>query len=98
MTRIFASCSTFLAKDQLLVQNEELAIARKVEQDAKIRVTAAANDKAQFLIQASHDLRQPMLSIGLFVSLLQMRPIVGETKRLTNRPMDSIGCRRSWLA
>lgn len=85
-----------LAKSQLLAQNEELAISRRLEQEAKIRITAAANDKAQFLIQASHDLRQPMLSIDLFVSILQMKPIVGESKRLLNilersvRSMDDL--------
>ena len=78
------------AKDQLLAQNDELIASRLAEQEAKLRVTAAANDKAQFLVQASHDMRQPMQSIGLFVNLLQSRILHGEAKGLLNNLERSV--------
>lgn len=45
--------------------------------------------KSRFLAAASHDLRQPLHALGLFLSELAQQPLDAHSRRLTNRLMTS---------
>ena len=49
------------------------AEAERSLQDAKEAAESAANTKSRFLAAASHDLRQPLQSLGLYLSVLERR-------------------------
>jgi CheY-like chemotaxis protein len=52
-------------------QKSVIESAKKDEQIAKVRAETAYQDRTNFLLQASHDLRQPMQAIKYFVSTLK---------------------------
>lgn len=59
-------------------------LEHKVE--ARTRDLALANQaKSRFLAAASHDLRQPMHALGLFVAQLRGKPLLAEQRRLVDR-------------
>jgi signal transduction histidine kinase len=64
---------------RLRFRNEALAEALAV---AKDRAEQANLAKSRFLAAASHDLRQPMHALGLFVGALQGRAMDAEAQRL----------------
>jgi signal transduction histidine kinase len=54
--------------------------------DERTRDLALANQaKSRFLAAASHDLRQPMHALGLFVAQLRGKPLLAEQRRLVDR-------------
>jgi signal transduction histidine kinase len=46
--------------------------------------------KTQFLASASHDLRQPIHALGMFVAALRRRPAASEGERLTGQISDTV--------
>lgn len=70
------------SKRRLNQQNEALEEARNTALQARRRAEAAFVEKAEFLVQASHDLRQPMQSIELLTGLLGAKQLPGEAGKL----------------
>ena len=70
------------SKRRLNQQNEALEEARSTALQAKQRAETAFVEKAEFLVQASHDLRQPMQSIELLTGLLGAKRLPGEAGKL----------------
>jgi two-component system, sensor histidine kinase len=69
--------------DELSAQKEELEKAWKEAQAASIA-------KTRFLSSASHDLRQPMHTVGLLVGLLRDRGLPPDDKRVIDKIYASI--------
>ncbi|KAA0576616.1 PAS domain-containing protein [Azospirillum sp. B21] len=77
------------SKEELRVMDEELRVALEQMEEANAqlaqsneqlrRLQAADADKLQLLASASHDLRQPVMSMGLFLDVLRNR--LGESER-----------------
>lgn len=67
---------------ELRFRNEDLAASLTLEKD---RVEAAYHAKTRFLAAASHDLRQPMHALGLFVELLAGRAADPEQRVFVER-------------
>ena len=73
----------FNAMAETIAQSHE-ELEQKV--DARTRELALANRaKSHFLAAASHDLRQPMHALGLFVAQLMSKPQSVEQRRLVDR-------------
>jgi signal transduction histidine kinase/CheY-like chemotaxis protein len=53
-------------------------------QAALARANEASQAKTRFLAAASHDLRQPLHTIGLLVAALSLRPMAGRDKEIIN--------------
>ena len=71
-----------------LSQSREV-LEQKIEE--RTRDLALANQaKSRFLAAASHDLRQPMHALGLFVAQLRGKPLLAEQRRLVDRIDDSV--------
>ncbi|WP_236515340.1 hybrid sensor histidine kinase/response regulator [Sandaracinus amylolyticus] len=69
----------------LRFENAEL-LARAIEdreaaEEARARAESAATAKTRFLAAASHDLRQPLQALSLFVDVLATEPPVPEARR-----------------
>jgi signal transduction histidine kinase/CheY-like chemotaxis protein len=64
--------------------------AREEADVARSRAESASAAKSRFLATASHDLRQPMHSIGLFVGLLGERILEPETSALVKKVETSV--------
>lgn len=78
------------------LQWEKMQLASQLEQQA-IDLTAAraeadaANEaKSKFLAQASHDLRQPLHSMGLFLASLKHEPLSQRALQITERLDQSV--------
>ena len=66
----------------------EVAERRAIEAaliDAKIVAEKANLSKTRFLAAASHDLRQPLHALGLFLSELSQQPLGARSRQLTGR-------------
>jgi two-component system, sensor histidine kinase len=61
-----------IALKQSELQNVTLTDALAMTQQLRLNAEEAIRDKAQFLVQASHDLRQPMQAIGILVAVLKL--------------------------
>ncbi|MGZ8256261.1 MAG: sensor histidine kinase [Gallionella sp.] len=59
-------------------------------QSAKLRAEHATEQKSRFLASASHDLRQPMQALTLFVEALKMRPHAPQTQILVEQVATSV--------
>jgi signal transduction histidine kinase len=77
-------------RSQVAVTTAEL-LAQK---DAALRATAA---KSQFLASASHDLRQPLHALGLFVSTLQHSAVARTEPVLVSNILSSVNALRDML-
>jgi signal transduction histidine kinase len=76
-------------------QRIEAATAELVQQrDAAERATTA---KSRFLAAASHDLRQPLHALGLFVSRLVKLPWKGEQRQLIDHVEESVSSLQDML-
>lgn len=58
--------------------------------DAKEAAEEANVAKTRFLAAASHDLRQPMQALAMFIAVLAGRPMDGEQMALVTRIQDSV--------
>ena len=64
-------------------------LERKVEERTK-QLELATQSKSRFLATASHDLRQPLHALGLFVAQLQFRNRADERKKIISRIQASL--------
>lgn len=58
-------------ENELLV--EQLLAEKRLAEEARREAEAATRSRSQFFAAASHDLRQPLQAIGIYVSLLKKR-------------------------
>ena len=68
-------------ENEILV--EQLVAEKKLAEEARRDAENATRSKTQFFAAASHDLRQPLQAIGIYVSLLKKRA-VGPLEPLVN--------------
>ncbi len=64
---------------------KSLAQRNATEAAARAEAEAAGRDKTRFLAAASHDLRQPMHALAMFVSALKAEPLTPSTEHLVGR-------------
>ena len=73
-----------------IFQNITKLIEMQQDLDKARQVAEASNrSKSYFLAQASHDLRQPMLALGIFLSALEEEPLNAHQKDLLNKLSSS---------
>jgi CheY-like chemotaxis protein/anti-sigma regulatory factor (Ser/Thr protein kinase) len=72
---------------RLRFENADLAAALRVQKEA---AEAASLAKTRFLASASHDLRQPVHALGLFVGALRGYPLDDTPRQLVDRIEDSV--------
>ncbi|WP_116810538.1 ATP-binding response regulator [Steroidobacter cummioxidans] len=77
----------FLETLQLRFENFDLVSDLRREKAAAEEANAA---KSRFLAAASHDLRQPVHALSLFVAAAQIQPINSETRSLLDHIDDSV--------
>lgn len=73
---VLGAMSVYLVSRMVAATGAAEALARELDQRVALRtrqLTLANEAKARFLSAASHDLRQPVMTIGLLVSLLRDR-------------------------
>lgn len=68
---------------------EQLVSEKRVADDARRAAENATRSKTQFFAAASHDLRQPLQAIGIYVSLLKKRA-QGPTEPLVNNLSSAV--------
>lgn len=73
---------------RLRFENLDLAEALKFQKD---RAEVASAAKTSFLAAASHDLRQPLHAISMFVGALSGRRMDAGARRLTGQIVESVG-------
>jgi two-component system, sensor histidine kinase len=71
--------------EQLRTQNEAVRKARDEAERARANADEANRAKSRFLAAASHDLRQPMHSLGLFIAAAKQESNQRERERLFGR-------------
>jgi signal transduction histidine kinase/CheY-like chemotaxis protein len=71
------------------LQDSYSNLERKVEERTK-QLELATQAKSRFLATASHDLRQPLHALGLFVEQLQYRNAAEERKKIVSRIQASL--------
>jgi signal transduction histidine kinase len=71
----------------LRLQNDEMIAQLVAEKNASI---AANKAKSEFIATASHDLRQPMQSINIFIDMIEPQNLPESEKRVFNRMKNSI--------
>lgn len=76
-----------VAIEQLLHQAEHASVRADAARQEAERANAA---KTRFLATASHDLRQPMHSIGLLIGLIHDRAMDPELKELSAKAIESV--------
>ncbi len=72
---------------RLRFENADLAAALQLQKDAAEEASLA---KTRFLAAASHDLRQPVHALSLFVGALRGYPLAAEPSQLVGRIEDSV--------
>lgn len=78
------------------VQWEKIELAHQLEvqavdlQTARAAAEAANSAKSRFLAQASHDLRQPIHSMGLFLAALSSESLPRRTREMLDRIEQSV--------
>ena len=75
--------------DALHLRFENIDLLQDVQRQ-KTRAEQASIAKSRFLAAASHDLRQPVHALGMFVSALRMRRMDNEARRLVDHLEGSI--------
>ncbi len=71
-------------------QASELTDARRHEEDARREAEIANDAKSRFLAQASHDLRQPLHAISLFIEALPKTKSAAERSDIMGRVRQSL--------
>lgn len=86
---VFDGHRVLLEAIKLRVRNEELAASERTARDRAELALAAAEranaEKTRFLAAASHDLRQPVHAIGLFVAALRAESLSERPRYLVER-------------
>lgn len=81
----------------LQLQYENLDLANDLRRQKDL-AEAANVAKSRFLASASHDLRQPVHALGMFVGALRDRPLDQESRRLVGQIENSVGALDSLFA
>ena len=68
---------------------EQLMVEKRLAEDARRDAENATRSKTQFFAAASHDLRQPLQAIGIYVSLLKKRA-TGPLEPLVNNMSTAV--------
>lgn len=76
--------------DSLELQFANLDLANDLRRQKEL-AEAANVAKSRFLASASHDLRQPVHALGMFVGALGDRALDGDSRRLVDQIQNSIG-------
>jgi signal transduction histidine kinase/CheY-like chemotaxis protein len=71
-------------------QTEDVMFLNMEIRDKSRQVAEASEHKSRFLAAASHDLRQPMHALGLFVAQLRRHMASAEGRRLVDRIDDAV--------
>ena len=85
----FASSLNRTLTDSLRNRYQVAALAADL-QVQKERAEAASLDKSRFLAAASHDLRQPVHALSLFLGALRRQPLTVEGARLASHAADAV--------
>ncbi len=75
--------------DQAVIAIENVRLFNEI-QDKSRQLAEASEGKSRFLAAASHDLRQPMHALGLFVAQLRSHMTSAEGGRLVDRIDDAV--------
>jgi signal transduction histidine kinase len=68
----------------------KLAITTAEREAEREEAQRADRNKTRFLATASHDLRQPLQALGLFVAALAQRPLPNDIKEIVDKIEDSL--------
>lgn len=85
----------FQLEQRVSAKSEELTRALSQMSDARDHAEAANRTKTHFLAAASHDLRQPIHALGLYVQALGEARLDAEQTELVQRIKASLGVMRS---
>ncbi|MDZ4200738.1 MAG: ATP-binding protein [Gallionella sp.] len=81
--------ATLLRQDRAVLQ-QKVEDATRALREKKEEAERASQDKSRFLATASHDLRQPMHALGLYVSELQRKVTTPEQRQLAGQLEQSV--------
>ncbi len=71
---------------ELRFKNDNLVIKLTIEKE---KAEAASESKSRFLASASHDLRQPLHALGLFVGAMELHAVSDELQDLVDKTKQS---------
>lgn len=63
---------------------DNIELLNRVTQEKKV-ATEAIDQKNQFLAATSHDLRQPLHALGLYIDALKIRPLDAQSSEITDK-------------
>ncbi len=75
--------------DQAIIAIENVRLFNEIQEKSR-QLAEASQHKSRFLAAASHDLRQPMHALGLFVAQLRSHMTSAEGSRLVDRIDDAV--------
>jgi signal transduction histidine kinase/CheY-like chemotaxis protein len=84
-------------RESLQIRTQNLELLNKVEADksliesALLEAQRASDSKSRFLAAASHDLRQPLHALTMFLTTLTFHVSTSEGRRLLGRAKDTAG-------
>jgi two-component system, sensor histidine kinase len=87
---VLANSFSELLVDSLKLQFINLDLATDLLRQKELAETANVA-KSRFLASASHDLRQPVHALGMFVGALSDRALDGDSRRLVSQIPNSVG-------
>jgi two-component system, sensor histidine kinase len=93
---LFAQQHLRLLHESLHIRDENAALLLKLEEDKKfiesaLREAKLANEsKSRFLAAASHDLRQPLHALTMFLGTMTFHVTTDDAKRLLGRIKDTV--------
>jgi signal transduction histidine kinase/ActR/RegA family two-component response regulator len=83
--------------EQLQRQTQQAHEAREQAEAAKALAESHSHDKSRFLAAASHDLRQPIHALGLFLEALGTTPLNAKQRTIFENAMLACDASRSML-
>jgi two-component system, sensor histidine kinase len=87
---VLAKSFSGLLVESLKLQFANLDLADDLRRQKEL-AEAANIAKSRFLASASHDLRQPVHALGMFVGALSDRELDGDSRRLVSQIQNSVG-------
>ncbi|WP_445401856.1 ATP-binding response regulator [Zobellella sp. An-6] len=100
---VFAAQAQQQARQAVLLRFESEALAERLRlesqrlEQAKAEAEQANQDKSRFLAAASHDLRQPLHALGLFLDALSRMPLAGRQADMLDNAITVAGSTRDML-
>jgi signal transduction histidine kinase len=99
----FSRAAEASAKQSIQLRFENMDLVERLRQqtvqadDARLQAEAASVDKSRFLASASHDLRQPIHALGLFLEALGMTSLSHPQRGIFDNAMAACEASRSML-